>query len=830
LKAVWFGLVSVLLGPFALWFVLYAKMRRRNLLKSTHSRNAFLILGFLASTVFLFAAPVHWTLLLALYLAASIWTARLMMNPHRAALFRLEVTGNPSKGSDSPQDSLLAAALAIYPLVYILALFHNIGELGNFSIHLPSDVYTDGLLWMVYATPVVALAGTAAWKASLKPGLRALIFFYASVLAVLAWIMVWERFDLFLAAQFQGSDRDSMLFSYRVEEHWRAAVKAFYYGSAFLLGIGYLVGAPRTGVFFKRAVFLGLPSMLLYLHMLFALGDWNYYLAGMRERCFDAHRFGAYRLAAKAQLARTPSAHGTPRLLEEWAELEYQTGNRDASAVLLRDLSRRCRKVPYYAKIAKRADRSLAAMAKAGAVVPLQLDLPVIKPASYLDQEWYALLSAVAFLKPAWTDLELKKRLLDLSNTVQLHLPKLDNVPELIPALRQLELPVSTCFLTSDRIKAALAAGHVPFLSLYGHWVPVSGYDPGRDGFYYYSYGAPAGFDWFRNEDTDLFYHHAGEAFGGEAEKKKSRAFKYSLQKFVSRADLEEHILDIGGVGMVLGDSAFGGAAERKAAFLVEQGDVYYQEHENYEEAALAYREAGRLHPCDQVHSRMVYLKRRYWELASDARDYQNLFHDYPPAWMEKLGPDKAVEMDIVAKIMKGGLGSYLMLNWYVTPLPDTSEDSRAAMDTALTLFRELHKMDPDEPLYTDSLATLLARRGNLAGSESLYVELSGLYPFGSESALYRLAWTKLKLGKVSELPALLARCRSYEEDARFLTMKGAVSMSKGHYRSAYSSLSRSLKVDKSIGETHALLADYYKRRGDKASMQVHVNWQRRST
>lgn len=826
-------------------------MRRRNLTAPApgFNRNLSLSLGFVAFNTVLFLAPVHWAILLLSYLASANWTAWAILRPQRSGFFRLvqpDMTasaasdGRPASTSaseraeavrfDSLRHSLLAAALAIYPLVYIMALFHSIGELGNFSIHLPSDVYSDGLLWMLYATPLVGLAGLGAWKAALKPGLRALLFFYGSVLAVLAWIMVWERFDLFLAGRFQGTARDALLFSYGIEETWRTAVKAFFYGSAFLLGTGYLVKAPRTGVFLRRALFLGLPSMLLYWNMLFVLGDWNHYLAGIRERSFQAHHYGVYRFISMSHLARTPDAHRIPGLLEEWAELEYQAGNREKAVSLLRDLSAHCRSKPYYAKVGKRADRALAAMEKPASGPALQLDLPLIKPASYLDQEWYALLSAVAFLKPSWTDLELKKRLLDLSNTVQLHLPKLDNIPELIPALRQLDLPAAACFLSGERIKSALAAGHVPFISLYGRWVPISGFDPGRDGFYYYAYDAPVGFDWFRNEDTDLFYHNAGEAFGGETEKAKSRAYTFSRRKFVSRVELEEHILDIGGVGLVMGDSAFAPATERQAAFLLEQGDVYYQDHDNYQGAAAAYRQAGSLHPNDQVWSRMVYLKRRYWESASDPRDYQNLFREYPPAWMEKLGPEKAVERHIVAKIMEGGLGSYLMMNWYVAPLRDTTAESKAAMDTALSLFRTLHAMDPDEPLYTDSLATLLARRGDLEGSEKLYQELSGLYPFGSEAAVYRLAWTKLKLGKVQELPDLLARCRSYGEDARYLTMKAAVSLGKGRYRSAYQTLSRSLKVDKSIGETHALLADYYRHKGDKANMQVHLNWQRRST
>ena len=57
---------------------------------------------------------------------------------------------------------------------------------------------------------------------------------------------------------------------------------------------------------------------------------------------------------------------------------------------------------------------------------------------------------------------------------------------------------------------------------------------------------------------------------------------------------------------------------------------------------------------------------------------------------MEKLGPDKAVEKDIVTKIMGGKLGTYLMMNWYVAPVPDTSAESKASMDTALSLFRGL--------------------------------------------------------------------------------------------------------------------------------------------
>lgn len=849
LKAIWFLLASLLLGPFALWFLYTAKLRRRSLVTHGLARQASLALGLIVFSILLFWAPLHWTILLGLYLAAGSGSAWAMARSKRIRYFDLglgaetprrsslaEPAGHPdAAGGRVPMQArlapaLLGAGMAFYPLVYLLALAHNIGELQNFSIHLPSDVYTDGILWMLYATPGVAVAGLVAGRAGYRPSLRSLIYFYAGVSVVLGWIMVWERCDIWLSALVPGSDREAMLFGSTAERTYRAVVKAMFYAGAFALGVAYLAGSRRTAVFARRAVFLGLPSLLAYANMLFALGDWNFFLDGVRVKALENHHYGMFRLASRAELARTPAAYAAPALLDEWAELEYQSGRRDRALGLMRRLKARCGNKAYYAKLRKRAEAELDALQRGGGQASPQLDLPVIKPASYLDQEWYALLSAVAFLKPDWNDMELKKRLLDLSNTVQLHLPGLDNVPELIPALRQLEIPVTPCFIDAARIRKALAEGKVPFLSLYGHWIPISGYDAGRDGFYYYDYGEPAGQDWLRNEDTDLFYARQGERFGGAAEKARTRQLRMSLQRFVPAAELEAHILDIGGVGMILGDSAFASRPERAAAFLLEQGDVYYQEHENYPEAAAAYRRAGEWFPCEQVDSRKIYLKRRYDEFASDNSDYQNLFQDYPPAWFAKLGPDAAGERAIVGKIMAGKLGTFLMMNWYVAPDPDTGSEARARWDTALALFRGLRRLDPDEPLYVDSLATLLARSGDLKAADSLFGGLAAMYPFGNEGAAYRWAWIKLRLGQVEALPALLKRCEGYAGEAKYLTMRGAVSMRKHRWRAAYEALSRSLKLDKSLGETHSLLADWYKRKGDDRNRLVHQRWLRRST
>lgn len=830
LKTLWFGLISLLVGPFALWFILDGKQRRRGLLPNYLGRFLTSVTLFLAFHVLLFFAPIHWIGLLAIYLLACGITLRMMSHPTRAALFSLPTdTSTQSTAGPSFFDSFLTAALAIFPLVYILALVHNIGELGNFSIRLPSDVYTGGLLWMGYSAPGVLLATLMAWKGGYRPGLRALVYFYGSVGVVLLWIMVWERVDQVSLEMFNIPDREPLLFSFEGEERWRVLVKSIFYGAAFLLGIAYLIGAARTTVFAKRAMLLGLPSLMLYVNMLFFLGDWNLYLGAFRDGSYSLHHYSAYRMAVRAQLARTPSAYRAPFLREEWADLEYQAGRIGESKALMRRLVEDGRRHPYHARLGKRAARSLANLERAHGA-PILLDLPVIKPASYLDREWYALLGAVAFLKPDWTDLDLRKKLLDLSSTVQLHLPELDNLPELAPAFRQLEIPISPCFLTKERAIESLKAGRIPFLSLYGHWVPLSGYDPGRDGFYYYSYReTQAGSGMFRNEDIDLFHHLPGESFGG---RKGTRGLdrSFSLKKFISAEELERHILDIGGVAVVLGDSVYIPAEERRAAFLVEQGDVHYQDHDNYEDAAACYREAAALITHDQILSRMLYLKRRYRDLASDPRDYRNLFREYPPRWMREFGPSGPEEKALMSRILDGRLGTYVLMNWHKPPLPVTSSGARAELDTSLALFTSLNALDPYEPLYLDSLAALRQRAGDLAASERLFENLASLYPFGNEYAEFRLAWVKFKLGKVSELADALDRCSGFAEDARFLTMEGALAMAQGKEGKAFESLSKSLKLDKSLGETHALLADYHKRRGETEAESVHRLWLKRST
>jgi hypothetical protein len=837
IRMTWFILVSLLLGPFTLWFLLLGKKHRRSLEPAYFLRISLLCLGFLGWQAFLFLAPIHWIILLGVQLAASAITA-ILINREQNSRFFSFLKKRSSVGPTGPFSSLLLAlGLAFYPVVYILALIQNIGDMDGFSIHLPSDVYTNGLQWMLYVTPLIMIAAFAAWKSGYKPSLRSLIYFYAALIVVLVWLMVWERLDLFLLNQVYASSLEPLFFSFLGEGRYRLTLKIIFYGGAFILGIGYLLGAARTSVFLKRAAFLGLPSLLLYANLLFALGDWNHYLAGFRIRMLDSQHFSVYRWVAQSQLLRTPNAYRTPAILEEWSEMEYQNGHIDKANLLLQNLIKSSANKTYHIRIRNRAERALTALQEnTGIRTSFQLDLPVIKPAAYLDQDWYALLSAVGYLKPAWTDLDLKKKLLDLSISVQLRLPKLDNVPDLILALHQLEIPSATCFMTLDRIKTSLSAHHVPFISLYGHWVPISGFDAGRNGFYYYSHKESKGWDWLKSQETDLFYHQQGQAFGEKSNQPSQdkpgngRVMQKDLLKFISSEELAEHILDIGGIGMILGDSTMIGPKERQAAFFVEQGDVYYQAHDNYQDAAEAYKKASELFPCDQVYSRMVYLKRRYSEFASDPGDYQNLFHNFPPEWMQNMGLDAQKEKTIAGLVLDGKLGSYLMMNWFVSPFLDSTKFTGQDIDTAIILYSKLHTQDPQEPLYTDSLASLMIRRNDLPAAEKLLLELTGLYPFGSQSAIYRLAWVKLRLGKIKEIPDLLKQCRGFSKEAKFLTLQAAVAMEKGHYRSAFSSLSKSLKLDKTLAESHSLLERYYRERGDKSLEKVHRTWQRRST
>lgn len=827
LKTAWFGLIALLLGPFALGLLLDGKLRRRGLASGGRYRLPLNLLLFAGFYLLLFLAPLHWSILLGLYLAAGAASAWALAWSERAVLFNLGPAPDPN-GSPSFAESLVAVGLAVLPMVYVLALVHNIGELGSFSIRLPSDVYTEALRWVVLAVPGVLAGAWAARVSGWRPGIRVLLFLYAGLAVVLVWFMVWERVDQALLALEGIEEQEPQFFSYQAEILWRAWVKYFFHGGGFVLGVAYLAGAARTSVFAKRAMLLGGPSLLLYVNMLFALGDWHRHLGALGDAAYARSHLGTYRLLAWSQLARTPSAYRSPFLREEWMELEYQSGDTVRARALLERLVRDGQEHPWHAPIGRRAERSLAALASPHGA-PVTLDLPVIRPASYLNRDWYALLGAVAFLKPEWNDIELRKRLLDLSTTVQLNLPRLETLPDLAPAFRQLGIPFSPCFLTKDRAVDALRRGDVPFLSLYGQWVPLSGYDSGRDGFWYHSYSdPPRGTGLFRNEDVDLFHHRPGESFGGQRELDRER--RLSLQKFITAEEFERHVLDIGGVAVILGDSAFVDAKERRAAFLVEQGDAQYQDLDNFEEAAACYREAARLHTHDQILSRIAFLKRRYRETASDPSDYRNLFRDYPPAWMRDLGPEGEAENALVGRILAGKLGTYLLLNWHVPPPPDTSARARAALDTAIGIFTTLHAMDPAEPLYLDSLADLKRRAGDLEESGRLLESLLGLYPFGNEYAEYRLAWVMFKLGRMEEVKEALMRCPGFATDARHLTMQGAVAMAEGRHRRAYDALSRSLKLDKGLGETHALLAEYHKLRGEPDAETLHRLWLKRST
>lgn len=843
LKLIWFFLVAILFGPFSLWFMLFAKKNRRNL-----EKNYLTVLGLLLGLsvgfyAFLFIAPVHWIKLLILYffsgLVSSIFILR-HSHSHLLGLWILNSLQTPTHGDrEEPRftykQTLMAVGLAIYPIVYIISLFHSIMDLQNFSIHLPSEVYTDGLLWMVYATPgIMLLAWLGLWY-KINPSLRSLVYFYASLLVILVWLVIWEKADSILLATLYSQDREPLFFQLRLEENFRFTVKLFFYASAFLLGSGYLVTSVRSQIFFRRTLFLGLPSLLLYANMLFVMGDWNFYLIGIKEKAFLNQNIDLYRIMVRSQLKRIPAAYRTPETISEWAEYEYQLGNISKAKELFTKISKETPAKPFYTHLKRMAEQSLNNLSSKTISNSHLTAFASIKPASYLNQDWYGLLSTVAFLKPQWSDLDLKKKLLELSSSVQINLPKLNNIPDLIPVLREFEIPATTCFLSVERIKTALKAGHIPYLNLYGHWVPITGYDGGRHGYYYFVYRKRSQLNWFSNNDLDLISPRTEKVLAKDSARVQSVitskvAADFILQNFIPEQELQDHITDLGGVGLILGDSLFVSKREKEAAYLVELGDAHYQEHDNYPEAATNYHEAELLFKNDQIESRILYLKRRYSEFASDAGDFENLFHEYPPKWMKLLGPDSSKEKEIVTKIINGKLGTYLMMNWITRSESDSNAKAKIKLDTAIQLYTWLHQKDSEEPIYLDSLAHIYFRQGNLDKSESFLNELSQLYPFGNENVSYRQAWIKLKLGKISEVAPLLSECKTFSNEARYLTLKAAVALNKGKGKTAFSLLERSLKLDKSLSETHELLVKYYQSRHDKSNAQLYELWQRRSS
>ncbi len=831
-RKLWFLVLAFLFGPLAPWFILSGKKIRRQLPLALWQNPFLLLIFWMTLQSILFFLPVHWLVVLLLYIALCVFSIRIFFNNPSAQQLCIPFEKS-TDGNKHFLPQLLAAAYAIYPLVYLVGLVHYIRDLQAFSIHLPSDVYTSSLIWMAYATPAVLLFALALRFFQLRFGLRQLLFFYAGLMVLSLWIGIWGKSDEFLLHLIAPQEKHPLFFSFPVEEKLRMLLRDGILFLGFFMGSLYLLPSRSSAVFIRRSSFLSLPSLVFYSQLLFLTGDWNYYLAGLRENQYQNHHYTVYHLLGNTELKRIPNSYTAPYLWGQLAELAYQTGAKEKAKTYLQQAQKIAEKKTYYAPLLRNITWQLNHLQQQHTQQnenSVSLELPIIKPATYLTADWYALLSAVSYLEPKLADIDLKKKLLTLSETIQIQLPDIHSAPQIVPVLKQLNVPHVVCYIDTLKIKNALRQHLVPYIFMPGGWAVISGYDAGRDGFYFYAYqNARNKSSLFKNEDIDLFYQQTTKSIT-DSTKKNDYDFKYSIQKFINSEKLQKHIHDIGGVGLVLGSNTFVVANETQGAFWAEQGDLLYQEQENDSAAATAYAKSRFLWPSEYVESRIFYLQKRYLRMALDARREENLYRPTIfPAWLKNIGLNANQEKYWMDKVLSGSMGIYMLLNEYSSLKLAAPMNNEARLDTSIQIFSQLHRLEPDEPSYLDSLATFKSIQNKWEDASTLWKAALGLYPFGNENISFRLAWSAYKLQQPDSVNVYLAHAPSYSEEADFLTLQGYCALNTKAYTKAYAALSKSLKLNKASPETHNLLMQYYTYKGDSSAVKLHQLWQKRS-
>ncbi len=839
-------LLSMLLGPFAPGFVLNGKQARRNP-NYPGARNLALLTAL--SSVYcalLFLLPVPYYLLIFSHLGLSVFSG-FRLSRYDLGGFRSSTDKRSGKDTKAPVfesqmpfgHSLLSLALAVYPPVYFWALLRKLGEMASFSVHLPSAVFTEALLATLWVTPLLILGAVWIHFTGFRFGLRQLLFFYAAFPVLLLWMILWERIDLAWLEFLGMTSREPLLFDFAAELKYREWTQLWFYGWGALLGVAYLVRSPKSGVFLRRAMALGLPILIVYVNLSFYSGEWNRYLGGIGNLLGEHKAYGVKASIQRLQLARTPMAYHAPTWEKDLLERDYQAGRLEEAKNRLESLIKRASRKGYHGEIHFEAERMLRNWNAAGseekgaADSSSLLELPVIRKADYLDENWYGLLSAMAYLNPAEDDLRLKTHLLEISTTVHISLPDISTLPALAPVLRQLSVPYSPAFLDGERLRKALAAGSVPFLYLHGHWVALCGYDPLRGGYYYLDYEkSRTRTSMLWGESDDLFSPLRNGEGGNHASRMSADAGESGLRRFALAEDLEGYLHEIGGVGVILGDSAFADAREKHAAFLVELGDLRYQQYVDYPNAARNYGEAYALFPNEYIASRMLFLRNLYRQNHGDPRNYATLFAERGrPAWFEYVRMDAATDSLLTDKMNRGLLGRYLLMGWSPMGAGPSTLDERMYRDSLqLKAYQVLSERNPHEALFVDSLAGLHMRLENWEAAENSLRRLREMLPGIHSYAAYRLAWTLFKAGNFPELEAALAESRGFENEARYLTMAGALALHRERPKSARPLLEKSLKLDKGMPETHAMLAELARNRKDTAAAELHERWLTRTS
>ncbi len=828
------ALISLVLGPFALWFLYLGKLRRRGLVAPGWWLVLALFFSFIQGVLWL--APIRWEWIVLFYLLLSGGSLGVFLRfeGFRRFLWN-DAASDPkdqSKKLGAWGEHLILGGLVLYPTFFGFGLFRDIQRLKEFSIYLPASVYTDALLFaFIYGTPAMMALAWLTRQTFSRPSIRVILNLLGGSLVAFCWIILWQYF-YHIALQYFGSGNDQPLVFRDIykEIFFRNSVQAVFQFIGILLSTAYLATSPKTLVFFRRAVFLCLPLLLGYSNLLLLRGEGGYFIAGLRDYLYRENRVLAYQRISEIEISRWPRAFYLPYLMRDLSDVLYLEGDKATAEYWRTRILVETKGKPYYGPLHQQVEWSSKKLASSPhcSFSPNQvLQVPQVRPGTSLDANWYALLGAITFLHPEWNDFDLKKRLLEVSSEVQLSVPVLGSVPMVTEVLDIFGVPFTTGFFSEIRIQAALKQGSIPFLNFSGRWISLVGWDSCRQGYWYHHY--PDSLDrnpWLNSPDLESLL---GESSSGKKDSNHSPAkvpIPFNLLNFIPSRDLMRHLHDIGGIAMVIGDSSFASTEERKASFLVEYGDGLYQEQDDFVGAAEAYVRAQALFPSDYILARELFLERRAKCLEGSSHHLGELFRAKYYA-QPQIVVSPSDRQRITDKIIQGELGQYLLLQWhenaprfYFRPdLPDSTS----------LVFHTWFRLEPYNPGALDSLATFFAKKSQWDSSEFYFRQSLAFYPMGNEYLNYRLAWNQFQQEKFGDLKNLLKHCEGFKGEARYLLMQGVLAWQQGHRKTGIKSLGQSLKLDKSLPETYAWKSRMASKTMDSAGVALSQKWLERA-
>ncbi len=792
--------------------------------------------------------PLHWATGIMLHLGLCVY-----FTLKRPSFFFNLYNSPQSSSPPSVLNAFSSVSLCLYPVIFIAYLSIKISVINLTSVQMPVDLFSSGFLMLAIWSPAVGLLTWLLYKSKIVLQPVHILLFYASVLLIILIFSALKSGHEGLLSYYRISHQLPLFFKHNAETKYREILEYIFLSGGIIIISPLLISAGTVKALMSRFFMSFLLCVCLFINYSFLSGSINYYHSLLASLAYNNQLPAIYQIYTRLQPLRVPGAVNMPQKLATLSELLYQKGQTNDAITLwqkiiadyghskpdgrlIEDIGRILSNLQKTKSNSNKIDvkhysnnpmeRKHELHSSDNDTASILLPVPIVSKSDFhnLDFEWYGILSAISYLYPDLSSLELKEKVLDIYSIEEQDLPAVSNVPDLAAILERLSIPYCMKFITSRDIAAALRGKSIPMVFYQTSWVPITGYDADRDGYYYLDYSS------YFYKKGSLFNTGFNEDIIKPPQGVKPLAAtwqqSFPYKKFISRKDLDQYILDIGGVGLFLGDSAIAGPRESASAYYIELGDMYYQIFNNYTKAASCYQRAHALYPGWVPYERMFYLKIRFQRLRSDLNIESQLFYNWDNIPWLRVFPIEESITDTLSRRIYTGLAGRIILE-QCAPLKSYKDSAR--LDTLLQIYTFLHESDKFNISYLDSLAKFELEAGHFDRSKKLHQNLVQLLPYDDADIYLRLGWTLAQLGEANKLKNILKKTSpASDRFSKFYTLEGAYLLSRQKYDKAGEKLLESLKMDKTLGLTHKLLAQYYAHQGQSKKEALHLKWYKR--